>query len=836
MATEIGRGVIPVGFDPEQARRAGEEQLGPAFTGIAQNLAGAISGAFATLKIKDFIGGGIDELKASVGVTAQSEQQLKNLGSTAGITLDQIDALSHAMLDQSGVDDELAKRAANTALRLGVQGDAVRRVVQDANDLSQSYGDITSDNELLAKALAKPEQAARLLKPAIGGLTDAQLESIKTFQAQGNEAAAQGVILDAVEAKVRGAAVAFGETLPGQTAKATESWKNAKAELVGGLAPAMEFTAKGTQLLAAGIDALPSGAQAALGGVVLLAGGVAAVSSTVANSVVVLDKLRVLHLANAGASEVDAVATIQAATAQAGLATNSSAAVASLYAEDAALAGSSAAFGAWGIVAAAAIISVSTALDVLGSKEEHDFSGKLQERLGQTGQALAEQFDFLRLEGNREDTGKFLEGFEKAGTAGLGALIRMRDAMKQMGQDTTLVDAAIASATTSQQNYTAAVNAGTSAITGTDSALAQLEQTRTSEIDLLRSAFTAEDRYESATRSVQDALRGREQATERVTDAQKALNEALKPAGEEDLGKADLDIESAKLRVGDAAKGVRDAEAEVNKERKDGKHTADDVADAERKVEEAKIAYQQAVYGVTDAEGRLQELQKKGTDQDPAVISARQNLATAQDGIRTATDRVTQALKDQADADVAVQDANYKLLNGGVLPANVALEHQLNIYSALAGQLDPSNPFRQNLDAFIGQMGGLAALFAGEPGPGGVIGPGLDVTPPGYIPKYSNRAMGGPVQPYEMFNAAEQGRPEILWPGLYQAPSRGGYVSNAVESEQWLKDMWGGGKAGGGVDARHTGNIIINNPAPEPASTSIGHEHQIREDRARLIS
>jgi len=300
----VGHGIFEVGFDRAQIRAAGETELLP----VAQDLARGVAGAFAAIKIGGFVKGGLDELKEAERVSAQTEQQLKNLGGTAGITSDQIDALSQSMLDQSGVDDELAKSAANTALRLGVQGDAVRRVVQDANDLSQTYGDITSDSELLAKALAKPEQAARLLKPAIGALTDEQQKSIQAFIAQGDTAAAGAVILDAVEAKVRGAASAFGDTLAGAEKKATEEMKNAKAALVEGLAPGLQFGADLTIRFAHGIESLP-GPLRAVGGAAVFAGTeIFALAQPAAALVSIIGRWRDTHAAAAEATKALAAA------------------------------------------------------------------------------------------------------------------------------------------------------------------------------------------------------------------------------------------------------------------------------------------------------------------------------------------------------------------------------------------------------------------------------------------------------------------------------------------------------------------------------------------------
>ncbi len=323
MANErIGKGILEVGFDPKQVEAAGKEQLLPS----AKRVAGDITSVFAAVKIGGFAKDGIEELKQAQTVSAQTAVVLRNLGSAAGTSVDEVDALSKSMLQQSGVDDELAKSAENTLLRLGVQGDAFRRATQDANDLAQSFGDMGSDAELLGKALAHPEQAARLLKPAIGGLTDAQLASIKAFQDHGDAAGAEGVILDAVEAKVKGAAAAFGETLPGQVKIAEESMKNMKAELVGGAAPALVFGAKAVTFLTDEFDKLPDSAQAAVGGVVLVGGATTAVARPIGDVVRLYSQWKDRsEEVTAATSELAAAESSEAAASAAGAAASASA-------------------------------------------------------------------------------------------------------------------------------------------------------------------------------------------------------------------------------------------------------------------------------------------------------------------------------------------------------------------------------------------------------------------------------------------------------------------------------------------------------------------------------
>jgi hypothetical protein len=99
------------------------------------------------------------------------------------------------------------------------------------------------------------------------------------------------VILDAVESKVKGAAAAYGQTLPGQIDRATESWKDAKAELVGGFAPAIELGANLTTDFAHAISSLPTPAQDVVGALVLVGGTAASLVGPVSSLVNIYTQL-----------------------------------------------------------------------------------------------------------------------------------------------------------------------------------------------------------------------------------------------------------------------------------------------------------------------------------------------------------------------------------------------------------------------------------------------------------------------------------------------------------------------------------------------------------------
>lgn len=717
MATEIAKGVVPIGFDKDRIEADARSAIIPGL----QRVAGDAALLFAGKKLIDFGKAGLDELQQAQKVGAQTATILANIGPAAGTSVAEVDRLSQAMLQQSGVDDELAKSAENTLLRLGATGDVFRRATQDSNDLAQSFGDMQSDAELLGKALAHPEQAARLLKPAIGGLTDAQLASIKAFQAQGNEAAAQGVILDAVEAKVHGAAEAFGKTLPGEVARSQEELKNMKAELVGGMAPALELGTTAVSGLVHGVEALPEPLQAAVGSVVLLGGGVAALARPVSDVITVLGRLKTAKAAATAADEAvtaaqgaSTAATIAQTGAQGGLLSTLGPVALGIGAVAAA------GYGLYQLINADitpstvdldnALKGLDTSLEQLGQGATTTLRGDLAKFLDQVvqGKQDGERFrdtlnaiglttaDFADLMGQgAQASGRFVANLAFGGKASEDQLRALGDLVHvttEHAQKTLQADVAMGRLTQTELDNTAATHLLASGDTDWLAVLTALQPIirqasksteeltadRKDQLSSVRGVFDAEQQLAQAQRGVdqsnravaqaqrgvadanrhvEDSVRSLTDAQDRLTEAQDALNKALQPADAETLGKSQLDLADAHLRVGDAQSAVTKAEKAAADARKDGKHSAAEVADLDRQIEEAKNNLQRAIFAETDAEKALQDVQAKGTDQDQAVIEARKQVDSATRGVEDANRNLQDAYRGVEDAQQRVIDA-----------------------------------------------------------------------------------------------------------------------------------------------------------------------------------
>lgn len=217
--------------------------------GKAAGLAGLALGGVLALGAK----AGFDELAQGQKVSAQTAAVLKSTGNAANVTAKQVESLSAALMEKSGVDDEVIQSGANLLLtfkniRNGVEEDEkfFDQATKAALDLSVALGkDMPSAALMVGKALNDPIRGLTALGRAGVQFTDAQKDMIKEMVKNGEIMDAQEVILAELESQVGGSAEAFGKTLPGQLAIARESFTNLAAELMTSLLPAFNSVAAG---------------------------------------------------------------------------------------------------------------------------------------------------------------------------------------------------------------------------------------------------------------------------------------------------------------------------------------------------------------------------------------------------------------------------------------------------------------------------------------------------------------------------------------------------------------------------------------------------------------
>lgn len=283
----------------------------------AKRVATMIGGLFVGKAAIGFAKAGIAELEDVERVGAQTEAQLKATGGAAGVTAEHLDELAASGLALTGVDDELIKSAGNVLLQFSgikAEGGIFDRTLHDAEDVAQSMGiDVPAAAKILGRSLQDPEHAARMLRGANVLLTASQKDQITAFMAAGDAASAQGVVLSQVEAQVGGAAEAFGQTLPGQMKIAQEEMKNAKAELVVGMAPALSLVAGATTKFAEVLTSLPGPLRDVVA--LTLGGGAAylALARPINSAIELSRTLGIFKAAEATATTVAADAEVAAA-------------------------------------------------------------------------------------------------------------------------------------------------------------------------------------------------------------------------------------------------------------------------------------------------------------------------------------------------------------------------------------------------------------------------------------------------------------------------------------------------------------------------------------------
>jgi len=204
----------------------------------------------------------------------------KNMGKTSGRTLEQLEQKADELGEATVFDDEGIKEAQATLLAFGtVAGDAFDRTIQAAADYAAATGtDVVAATQKFGVALADPLKGISRLQRAGVVLTEQQKDQIAAFTEAGDKAAAQGVILQALEDRYAGVNAELQSTAAGQAAQAMEDLTNAGEDLGAIFLPVLASLAQGLSTLAKWFLDLPEPMQGFIAtfGVVLAAIGPAA--------------------------------------------------------------------------------------------------------------------------------------------------------------------------------------------------------------------------------------------------------------------------------------------------------------------------------------------------------------------------------------------------------------------------------------------------------------------------------------------------------------------------------------------------------------------------------
>lgn len=151
---------------------------------------------------------GIEGAKDAARAEAKLTAVLEASGHAAGVTTEQIQEYASSLQDLTNFEDDATiGAAAMLATFEGISGDMFTRAISGAADLATVLEtDISVQLKLLGRALIDPEQGMNRLARSGITFTVAQQGVIKSLMQTGDLLGAQGVILDALEAKVKGAA------------------------------------------------------------------------------------------------------------------------------------------------------------------------------------------------------------------------------------------------------------------------------------------------------------------------------------------------------------------------------------------------------------------------------------------------------------------------------------------------------------------------------------------------------------------------------------------------------------------------------------------------------
>lgn len=207
-------------------------------TALKENLMDLKEAAAGTFNAIGDAVGELSKLAAEDELIAMRlKAQLAALGDAANVTEDDINGLADQLSKISGFDDEALVQGQTTLLRFGsLSKEQFEQATQAATDLAAMTGiDLVSAFQQVGIALDQPEQGFGRLRRQIGDLTTEQQDAIDKMLEMGDTAGAQGIILDALSAKVDGAAEAYGETFTGKVGKAqtvVDNFKSSIGELV----------------------------------------------------------------------------------------------------------------------------------------------------------------------------------------------------------------------------------------------------------------------------------------------------------------------------------------------------------------------------------------------------------------------------------------------------------------------------------------------------------------------------------------------------------------------------------------------------------------------------
>lgn len=215
--------------------------------GGLKKLAGAAVAAGGVAVVGDALKDGVKEAGAFQDAAKQTTVALQSNAKLHGLTAEQVQKSSASLESLTGakIDENDATLAANKLIRSGVTSqEALDRALKTSADVALGTGkDIGGVSQALSKAFANPAKAAGVLGKAGVVLSKSQQDAITAMSKAGNTAGAQGLIMDALEKKYKGASEAAGTGLTADLGRAEDAMADAKRDIATALLPALSTLA-----------------------------------------------------------------------------------------------------------------------------------------------------------------------------------------------------------------------------------------------------------------------------------------------------------------------------------------------------------------------------------------------------------------------------------------------------------------------------------------------------------------------------------------------------------------------------------------------------------------
>jgi hypothetical protein len=191
-------------------------------------------GAVAGAAIGGAVYSGIQSLAELEDANTATAAALEASGLAAKVTAKQIRDLSEELESASDAffDDKDIQRGANALIRFGnLTEDNFTRALAVSTDLGVRFGTVEEAATNLARAMADPARATRVLRTAGIALTKAEQKKIAALVESGDVAEAQAIILGKLEEKTRGMAKAAGGPYTDALKKLSDASEDAKKAL-----------------------------------------------------------------------------------------------------------------------------------------------------------------------------------------------------------------------------------------------------------------------------------------------------------------------------------------------------------------------------------------------------------------------------------------------------------------------------------------------------------------------------------------------------------------------------------------------------------------------------